>query len=152
VLPVLGVRRLFVVIVVGIAFVVKFLAFWLTARLAIAPAMAAAGTRAQAMDTSWDYTRWTALRILAMLLLVYLPMLCISASFVVLAFVFKLAPESTEATVLIAINVVLTTTASVATDVVWAAITGRLALRLVKAHRKRTAEMSKDQLSPGAES
>ncbi len=149
VLPALGVRRLFVAIVVVIAFAVKYLAFWLNARLGIAPAMAAAGTRQQAMDTSWTYTRRASLRVLGMMLLIYLPMLCIAASFVALAVLFRFPPGSTGAMVLTAMNALMTTMVSAATDLVWAAVTGRLALKLVKAYRQRAAELSGDQLAEG---
>ncbi len=147
VLQLLGGRRMFVAGIVGFAFTVKALAFWLNARLAIAPAMGATGTRPQAMDTSWAYTRWASAKILVMLLLVYLPMLCASAFFAILAVLFHAAPGSTGAMVLTVANVVTTTLVSALTDLVWGAITGRLALKLVQAYRQRTVDLAKDQVA-----
>ncbi len=51
----------------------KLLMWWLSCRLAIAPPMAAAGARKQALDTAFSYTPGAVMRIMATKLSIYLP-------------------------------------------------------------------------------
>lgn len=146
VLPLVVGRRLIVGIIVLIAFFMKYVAFWLNARLAIAPAMAATGTRTQSMDTSWAYTRWASVKILVMLLLVFVPTLCVSGFFLILAVLLRFQPGSTGALVLTAATVIGTTLAAAFADFLWGTVSGRLAVQLVKANRQRAADLAKEQL------
>jgi hypothetical protein len=54
-------------------FVVRLCAWWLLLRLAIAPAMAAAGSRSYPIDTSFSFTRGWLGSILVVRLIVYAP-------------------------------------------------------------------------------
>jgi hypothetical protein len=65
------------------AAVSKALAWWLQLRLAIAPAMAAAGTRKRPLDTAFGYTGGRLWRIVAVRLLIYLPLLAMAGVLIV---------------------------------------------------------------------
>jgi hypothetical protein len=68
-----GARRSLILAVMGAAALCKLAALWLSCRLAIAPPLAAAGARQQALDTSFAYTPGAAWPILMLKLLIYLP-------------------------------------------------------------------------------
>ena len=147
IMPLVSRRRLLVVMVVGFAFMAKFGGFWLNARLAIAPAMGATGTRPETLDTSWAYTSRASFRIMAMLFLVYLPMLSVAVFFFIALAVLQFKPGSTGAMVLTATNVIVTTILAAATDLTWGAVSARLAPTLVKIHRQRAADLAGEQIS-----
>ena len=141
--PNMTVRRLVVLAALGCALAVKFGAWWLNARLTIAPAMGAAGTRPDAMDTSWAYTHDGVWRILATMLLIYLPLLCVSALLVALPDWLALRPGGNRAMVFGVVTLIVSVGLAAITDLVWGTVTGRMALRLVKAHRERAAEAAR---------
>jgi hypothetical protein len=140
VLPHMATRRLVGLGAVGFAALVKYGAFWLNARLGIAPAMAAAGTKPAAMDTSFAYTRWASFPMLIALLLVYLPVLVISGAFVWVDNTFAFHPGSLRAVLMVSANVLVSTILITVTDIVWGGVSGRIAVALVKAQRARAAE------------
>ncbi len=143
ILPRVGPRRLVVLGAVAFAFMVKLGSFWLNARLVIAPAMAAAGSRPQALDTSFVYTRWSSFKVLFTLLLVYFPLLSVSACFIAGNSILEMIPGSPQDLAFATLNVVLTTALSATTDLVWGGVCGRMALKLVKAHRAKAAEATR---------
>ena len=131
-LPRLTVRRLVSVGIVGGALLVKLVFLWLTLRLAIAAAMAATGTRPNAMDTSFGYTSGAVMRILATKILVSLPLI-VSVGLFMLAGRLVNA-ENAVMTHPVTLGVVTALTA--ATDFVEAATFSLIARRLA---RKRPA-------------
>ncbi|MCW3475154.1 hypothetical protein [Limobrevibacterium gyesilva] len=74
--PRLAGHRVIIWAILTVAILSKLVAWWLTFRLAIAPPLGAAGMRANAMDTAYSYTRGAVLRITALKLVIYLPVLC----------------------------------------------------------------------------
>jgi hypothetical protein len=143
ILPRMGPRRVVALGAISFAALVKLGAFWLNARLAIAPAMAAAGTKPQALDTSFAYTRRGAFGVLVTGLVVYLPVICITASFMLATKLFDFTPGSGEAIAFAIANVTVSTLMAGGTDLVWGAVCGRMALTLVKAQRARAAAAAK---------
>ncbi|HET6195115.1 MAG TPA: hypothetical protein VFE12_05160, partial [Acetobacteraceae bacterium] len=67
------VRLLFARPLLLLVFIARLAAWWLVLRLAIAPAMAAAGLRSYAIDTSFSFTRGWLFRIVGVRVIVYVP-------------------------------------------------------------------------------
>ena len=143
IIPRVGLRRFAVFGAVSFAALVKAGSFWLIGRLAIAGAMAATGSKPQAMDTSFAYTRWAAVPVLTTMFLVYLPNLVVSGGFISSFNLLDLRAGSGAAMVLDILSTSLSTLVSALTDFAWVAVSGKLALRLVKAQRLRAAEEAK---------
>jgi hypothetical protein len=70
----LGGRRLVILGVLAASFLARVATWWLSCRLSIAPPLAAAGTRPNALDTAFAYTPGVVLRILGVQLVIYLPL------------------------------------------------------------------------------
>ena len=143
VIPRVGLRRFAVLGAVGFAALVKAGSFWLLGRLAISGAMAATGSKPQAMDTSFAYTQGAAIPVLTTMLLVYLPSILLSGGFIATIRMAELRPGSGASMVLDLVSTSMSTLASAMTDFVWVAVSAKLALRLVKAQRVRAAEEAK---------
>ena len=60
--------------IIGATCLIKLAERWLSFRLAIAPAMAAAGTRKRPLDVAFSYTSGTVFRIVGVKLVIYLPL------------------------------------------------------------------------------
>ena len=143
ILPLIGARRLVFFGAITFAALVKLGGFWLNARLAIAPAMAAAGAKPQALDTSFAYTRWASIPVLATFFVIYVPHLTISAALIAMPSMLDIRPGSPPAIGLFAVNILLSTVLSATTDLVWGGVIGRLAVKLVKVQRARAAEAAR---------
>ncbi len=143
VLPQIRAGKRLVLVAVGFAAVVKIAGWWLAARLAIAPAMAATGTKPQALDTSFTYTGGAVFRILAVKLLVQLPKLSVIGGLALLADVPGMSGPPGSVSLLGITTVVIGTCFAAATDLFDAAVMGRVALPLVKGHHARMAEKAK---------
>ncbi|MCX7383667.1 MAG: hypothetical protein NT133_20135 [Alphaproteobacteria bacterium] len=143
IIPRVGLQRFAVLGAVSFAALVKAGSFWLLGRLAISGPMAATGSKPEAMDTSFAYTRWAAVPVLATMLLVYLPNLVISGGFISSFRLLELRAGSGAALALDIISTSVATLVSALTDFVWVAVSGKMALRLVKAQRVRAAEEAK---------
>jgi hypothetical protein len=136
-------RRIVALGAVAFAFLVRLGAWWLNARLVIAPAMAASGTRPQAFDIAFGYTKGAVPRIWLTLFLVYLPLFAILAANALLERLIAPLPGTDAARVLGTGSVVLAAIASIAGDLLWGATTGRMAVALVRAQRKRAAKAAR---------
>ena len=92
----------------------RLLFMWLALRLSIAPAMGAAGTRPNALDTSFAYTRRAVPRLFAAKALVYLPLIVLAG------LLMLLSPLTGTGLALLAhpATVALMTAANAATDFV----------------------------------
>ena len=139
VLPQMRAGRRLLLLAVAVAVTVKLAAWWLGARLAIAPAMAATGTNPSALDTSFTYTKGSVFRVLATRLAVHLPLLVIVGGLTQLDREF--GPfEMAKGSLIGIVLMLLSASMAAVTDLVDAAVMGRVALRLVRAHRARAAE------------
>lgn len=143
VIPRVGLRRFAVLGAVGFAALVKAGSFWLLGRLAISGAMAATGSKPQAMDTSFAYTQAGAVPVLLTMFTVYLPSILLSGGFIAAIRVLEPRAGSGAALTLDILSTTLATLASAMTDFTWAAVSAKMALRLVKAQRARAAEAAK---------
>lgn len=143
IIPRVGLRRFAVIGAVSFAALVKVGSFWLLGRLAISGAMAATGSKPQAMDTSFAYTRWAAVPVLTTMFLVYLPNLLVSGGFISSFRLLELRAGSGAALTLDIVSTTFSTLISALTDLAWVAVSGKMAMRLVKAQRVRAAEEAK---------
>ncbi len=141
VLPRMGPRRLVAIGAIAMAVMVRLGAWWLAARLAIAPAMAATGTKPQALDVSFGYTKRNALRILFTRFVIYLPLFAGIGAMELLAPTFAGSPR--QALFFAIASVTFTTLLTAATELVDGAVFARVAVTLVKAQRARAADLAR---------
>jgi hypothetical protein len=141
VLPRMGPRRLVALAAIALAVLARLGSWWLAARLAIAPAMAATGTKPQALDVSFGYTRRNAFRILVTRLIIYLPLFAVIGLLELAGQHFAIGPRGVllHGIASVAITTLLTT----ATEIVDGAVFARVAVVLVKAQRARASEQAR---------
>jgi hypothetical protein len=72
------IRLLFARPILGFTFMVRLIAWWLVLRLAIAPAMAAAGARDYPLDTAFSFTHGWLGRIIGVRAMVYAPLVVLT--------------------------------------------------------------------------
>ena len=143
VLPQIQAGKRLVLVAVAFAVVVKIAGWWLAARLAIAPAMAATGTKPQALDTSFTYTGGAVFRILTVKLLVQLPKLSVIGGLALLADLPGISEPPGSVLLVGIVTAVIGSCFYAATDLLDAAVMGRVALPLVNGYRARMAEKAK---------
>lgn len=141
VLPRMGPRRLVALAAIGMAVLVRIGSWWLSARLAIAPAMAATGTKPQALDVSFGYTRRNTMRILFTRLMIYLPLFAVIGLTEMIGPGFAGSPR--QALFFGVLSVTFTTLLTAATELVDGAVFARVAVALVKGQRARAADLAR---------
>jgi hypothetical protein len=125
------VRLLFARPLLVLVFIARLAAWWLVLRLAIAPAMAAAGLRSYPIDTSFSFTRGWLFRIVRVRAIVYAPAGLLFGAMGLGAYVrpelqatFKLLPWVAAATLLTGL-----------TELVDSAAMARIALHIVRSRQ-----------------
>lgn len=132
--PTLHGRRTLALLILGAAALGKLLFWWLAIRLAIAPAMAAAGTRKRPLDTSFVYTGGAFWRIVGVKLVIYLPLFAMAG---MLMLTGRLATPGQDAILPQPVIAVLVTIVTACTELVDTAAMAWAATRL--ASRKAAA-------------
>jgi hypothetical protein len=117
--------------IIGVAGLIKLAERWLSFRLAIAPAMAAAGTRKRPLDTAFAYTGGAVFRITGVKLVIYLPLFAMIAT---LKLTGGLAGGLQTALLAPPAIVSIVTVLAACTELVDAATMARIALRLAGRH------------------
>jgi hypothetical protein len=128
-------RRLIILAIMVAAALVRVAAWWLGARLAIAPPLAAAGVRPRALDTAYSYTQGAVWRIMLARSLVYLPLFLFAGGiFLIVTFApWRLAGPAMQLG-----QAVLTTALSALTELLDAATMALIAVRLVRGRKATT--------------
>jgi len=144
ILPRLGARRMMVIAAVGVAVAVRLGAIWLSTRLAIAPAMAATGTKSEALDISFDYTGGATMRVFAIRTLVYLPLIVTMGAFALALQMFQVGLPVDQVNMLTIANVIVSTLFTACTELIDGAVMARTAVALVRAHRARKRAAAED--------
>ena len=145
ILPRLGARRTMVIAAVGVAVAVRLGAIWLSTRLAIAPPMAATGTKSEALDISFDYTGGATLRVLAIRTLIYLPLIVTMGAFALAMQLFQGALTADLVSMLTIANVIVSTLFTACTELIDGAVMSRTAVALVRAQRARKRAAAHDE-------
>lgn len=143
-LPRLGTRRAVAFGAIAFACLVKIGAFWLNARLAIAPAMGAAGAKPQFLDTAFSNSRHSAASILMAMFVVYLPLLGVVGLLMFASVLISPMPGTTEFTVLKFANAGASILFGAGTELVWAGVTARFAPALIRFQRDRAKRRARD--------
>jgi hypothetical protein len=131
-LPRFPVRRMVVTGVLAATLGLKFASWWLVMRLAIAPALAAAGTRRYALDTAFSFTRRWLGTIFGVKLVIYLPLFVLIGG-LMLAGGFR---TDLQAEMLARpLSVALVTVATALVELVDAAAMALVAVRIVRARK-----------------
>ncbi len=125
-------RRMLALALLGAAVGWKCICWWLGARLAIAPALAAAGARKEALDTSFAYTSGAVFGILLLKLVIYTP------AFVLVGILFAVNLRFGIGTALQFGGVAFATLLNAVTDVVDVAAMSLVAVRLVRLRTAKT--------------
>jgi hypothetical protein len=136
-LPRFGVRRLIAVPVIVVTLGFRFAGWWLLMRLAIAPALAAAGTRRYAFDTAFHFTRGWIGTILRVKLTIYALLLLLIGG-PTLAGAFH--PALQVAVLAEPLSVAVVTLATALVELTDAAAMALVAMRIVAARTKGEGE------------
>jgi hypothetical protein len=131
-LPRFPVRRLVMTAVLAATLSAKFASWWLVMRLAIAPALAAAGTRRYALDTAFSFTRRWLGTIFGVKLLIYTPLFLLIGG---LMFTGGLRTDLQAAMLARPLSVAVVTLATALVELVDAAAMALVAVRIVRARK-----------------
>ena len=113
----------------AIGLAAKLAAFWLIIRLAIAPALAAAGTRTYVLDTAFAFTKGWLGTIFLVKLIIYVALNLLPAAWIVLG---RLFPDLREAPISLTTLLVAAALTAVVADFIDAAAMARIAQYIVR--------------------
>ena len=142
-LPRFPVRRLIARGVLIVTLIVKIASWWLVMRLAIAPALAAAGTRRYALDTAYSFTRRWLGTVFVVKFLIYAPLFVLIGGLMLLA---GFRPDQQAVLLARPLSVLVVTLTTGVAELIDAAAMALVAIRIVRA-RKRVDEPDDDSMS-----
>lgn len=132
VMPHYPMRRLFIIAVLATTLLAKFVSWWLVMRLAIAPALAAAGTRRYALDTAFSFTRRWLGTIFGVKIFIYTPLFLLVGALWLAA---RLRPDLATIIISHPVSIAGVTTATALAELVDAAAMALVAVRIVRARK-----------------
>jgi hypothetical protein len=132
VLPRFRIRRVVALAVLAVAFGARMVSWWLVMRLAIAPALAAAGTRRYAIDTAFAFTRRWIGTIFGVKLIIYSPLFVLVGG---LRLAAGFRPDLQADMLALPLSVAVVTLASALVELTDAAAMALVAVRIVRARK-----------------
>jgi hypothetical protein len=138
-LPRFPLRRIFIIAVLVTTLLAKFASWWLVMRLAIAPALAAAGTRRYALDTAFSFTRRWLGTIFGVKVFVYTPLFVLVGGLWLAA---RLRPDLQPILVAHPVSVAVVTLTTAFSELVDATAMALVAVRIVRARKSEADEGS----------
>jgi len=137
VLPRFRIRRLVALAVLAVTLGAKIVSWWLVMRLAIAPALAAAGTRRYALDTAFSFTRRWLGTIFGVKLIIYAPLFLLVGGLWLIA---RLHPDLQQVILAHPLAVAPVTLTTGLVELTDAAAMALVAMRIVRARAKGDAD------------
>jgi hypothetical protein len=133
--PRFPIRRLYAVAALVGTFGGKLAGWWLVMRLAIAPALAAAGTRRYALDTAFSFTRRWFGTIFAVKFFIYAPLFALIGALMGLMLLLGYRPDQMAAALARPLPVAVVTLATALVELVDATAMALVAVRIVRARK-----------------